>query len=65
MANVDIVNVDATFEFEPEVTGTAAPPALPGAAGGVADAQRLRELLRPVILEVLEDELARHSRTRG
>jgi hypothetical protein len=29
------------------------------------DTMRLRELLRPVILELLEDELARYTRVRG
>jgi hypothetical protein len=67
---LDIGNFDATIEFEPElIIGRA--PGSAGAAGegdaasAATDALRLRELLRPVIIELLEDELARYTRMRG
>lgn len=63
---LDIGSFDATIEFEPEVIIGRAP-ASAGAAseGDATDALRLRELLRPVIIELLEDELARYTRMRG
>jgi hypothetical protein len=65
MANVEIGTMDTTIEFEPEVITAGAPGAVAGAAGTAGDALRLRELLRPVILELLEEELATYSRMRG
>lgn len=65
MANVEIGTMDTTIEFEPEVITAGAPAPAAGAPESLADAVRLRELLRPVILELLEDELARYSRMRG
>lgn len=67
---LDIGSFDATIEFEPEVIvgrapGSAGTAGEGDAAGGVTDALRLRELLRPVIIELLEDELARYTRMRG
>lgn len=67
---LDIGSFDATIEFEPEVIIGRAPGSISvageGDAGGTAtDALRLRELLRPVIIELLEDELARYTRMRG
>jgi hypothetical protein len=61
---LDIGNFDATIEFEPElIIGRA--PGEGDAASAATDALRLRELLRPVIIELLEDELARYTRMRG
>jgi hypothetical protein len=67
MTDIEIGQMDTTIEFEPElVTATPGPPALPGGAEGSAvDLARLRALLRPVIMELLEDELSRYTRMRG
>ena len=61
---VQIGQMDTVIEFEPEVI-TATPPqfAAPGAAGD--DVSRLRELLRPIIVDLLEDELSTYMRRRG
>lgn len=66
MADVQIDSMDMTIEIESPSApaATAAAPAA-GSGGGAADMLRLRELLRPLVLEVLEDELARYSRIRG
>lgn len=67
MADLQIGSMDTTIEFE--VESVAAPagtsPGGEGAGGGAADMLRLRELLRPLVLEVLEEELARYARIRG
>lgn len=65
MANVEIGNVEASFEFEPEVIVGRVPTAAAGGAAEPADLMRLRELLRPLVIELLEDELARYTRIRG
>ena len=67
MADIDIGRFDTTIEFEPEVIVGHAPATLGEAGTGAAasDALRLRELLRPVIIELLENELARYTRMRG
>lgn len=67
---LDIGSFDATIEFEPELIigrapGSAGTAGEGDAAGAATDALRLRELLRPVIIELLEDELARYTRMRG
>ena len=67
MTDVDIIQADATIEFEPEVI-TASPGAAPLASHADAtatDLARLRALLRPVILEILDDEISRYVRMRG
>jgi len=68
--DLDIGSFDATIEFEPEVIigrapGSAGAPGEVDAAGAATDALRLRELLRPIIIELLEDELSRYTRMRG
>lgn len=65
---LDIGSFDATIEFEPEVIVGHVPGSAGGASGAgerATDALRLRELLRPIIVELLEDELARYTRMRG
>lgn len=63
---LEIGRLDATFEFEPAAGDAAAPAGAPGGhAAAAGDLLRLRELLRPLIIELLEDELARYTRTRG
>ena len=66
MSEVQIGQMDTVIEFEPEVI-TATPPqfATPGAGAGGDDVSRLRELLRPIIIDLLEDELSRYMRMRG
>jgi hypothetical protein len=61
---LEIGRLDATIEFEPEA-GAAAAGAPPGDAAAAGDLARLRELLRPLVIELLEDELARYTRMRG
>ena len=66
MSEVQIGQMDTVIEFEPEVI-TATPPQFAGAgqdAGG-DDVSRLRELLRPIIIGLLEDELSTYMRRRG
>jgi hypothetical protein len=66
MADVRIGTMETTLELEPEPVAAAATSSPGGEpAGSPADALRLRELLRPLVLEVLEDELARYTRIRG
>lgn len=69
MANVEIIDMSTTLEFEPEVITARAPAAAEGggtAAGGTAsDMMRAREILRPLIVELLEEELTHYTRTRG
>jgi hypothetical protein len=71
MTQVSIGQMDTVIEFAPE-TITATPPG--GSAGdpgggivgaGGPDVERLRALLRPIIIELLEDELGSYRRMRG
>jgi hypothetical protein len=67
MADVDIRQFDTTIEFEPEII-TAGPGAVPLAGREVAtatDLSRLKALLRPLILELLDDEFGDHVRMLG
>jgi len=64
MTEVAIDQMTATMEFEPEVI-TASPQGMARARADAADLQRLKELLRPLILEILDDELAMFGRMRG
>jgi hypothetical protein len=64
MSEVQIGQMDTVIEFEPEVI-TATPPQYSAASGGGDDVSRLRELLRPIIVDLLEDELSRYMRMRG
>lgn len=64
MTDVAIDKMTTTIEFEP--AGPAAmPQGVAGSRAEAADRMRLKELLRPVILEILGDELAMHARMRG
>ena len=65
MAQVEIGTMDTTIEFEPEVITARAPSEMAAGEAMAGDALRLRELLRPVIIELLEDELASYTRMRG
>jgi len=65
MAQVEIGTMDTTIEFEPEVIVGRAPTPAGDADAMAGDALRLRELLRPIIVELLEDELAQYTRGRG
>ena len=65
MAQVEIGTMDTTIEFEPEVITATAPSEMAAGEAAAGDALRLRELLRPVIIELLEDELASYTRMRG
>ena len=65
MADVEIGQMDTTIEFESE-TGAPNGAPLSGQPDAPAnDMERLRALLRPVILEILDDELSRYVRMRG
>ena len=66
MSDVQIGQMDTVIEFEPEVI-TATPPqyTAPGEASGGDDVARLRALLRPIIVGLLEDELSTYMRRRG
>jgi hypothetical protein len=64
MTDVNVQNVDATFTFEPEVI-TASPGVVAAARQQAEDVARLKELLKPIILSILEDELSTHKRMRG
>ena len=50
-----------TIEFEPEVISSS----VEEARQHMADIAELRALLRPLIIELLEDELSSYIRTRG
>ncbi|HSW22249.1 MAG TPA: hypothetical protein VLJ62_05745 [Burkholderiaceae bacterium] len=66
MTQVEIGSMDATIQFEPDTI--AARPATLGAAAGQRepdDLMRLRDLLRPLVIELLEEELSRYTRMRG
>jgi hypothetical protein len=67
MANVEIGSMETTIEFEPEtiVGQPASGPTGTAPAGAPVDVAALRELLRPLVIELLEGELARHMRIRG
>ncbi|MEH2546708.1 hypothetical protein V1283_003353 [Bradyrhizobium sp. AZCC 2262] len=61
-ADVEIGQVNMTMNFESEV----AAPTVTGQARQIAaDRARLKELLRPLILEVLCDEIDLNGRMRG
>lgn len=64
MTDVSVTNVDASITFEEEVI-TASPEATATARANAEDAARLKDLLRPIILEILEDELSSYTRMRG
>ena len=64
MTDVNVMNVDATISFE-EAVITASPDATAAARAQAEDAARLKGLLRPIILEILEDELSTYCRMRG
>jgi hypothetical protein len=64
MSNVQIRDMEAVIELEPEVI-TASPGAATAPDPVASDMARLRALLRPVILELLDDELSRYRRMRG
>ncbi|MGB4827040.1 MAG: hypothetical protein WBP18_07140 [Paracoccaceae bacterium] len=64
MTDVGIGQMTTTIEFEPEVK-TASPQGMARAAAEATDVQRLKELLRPVIMDILGDELDLHERMRG
>lgn len=61
MPDVTIDAMSTSIEFEPEVV-TSSPEQ---ARQHIADIAELRALLRPVIIELLEDELGRYTRMRG
>jgi hypothetical protein len=63
MTEVNVTNVDATFTFEPEAT--AQPAAVATARQQAEEVVRLKALLKPIIMEILEDELSTHKRMRG
>lgn len=64
MTEVNVRNVDAAITFEEEVI-TASPEVTAAARANAEDAARLRDLLKPIILEILEDELSSYTRMRG
>ena len=61
---VQITDMSTVIAFETE-TITATPPQFASGDGRGDDASRLRELLRPIIVDLLEDELSRYMRRRG
>lgn len=64
MTDVEIDRLNTTLEFGPEPAGAA--PAVPVASGVTAtDVERLKELLRPMILQVLGDEFDLSTRIGG
>jgi hypothetical protein len=65
MTDVQIDAFDATIELKSDAGGAQAAPGVAPPGDGLADAARLRELLRPIILDVLEDELSLYTRMRG
>jgi len=66
MSEVEIGSVESMIEFEDSQTSTPVPqPGELAAAGAENDQARLRELLRPILLELLEDELNNYTRMRG
>jgi hypothetical protein len=65
MADVEIGQMDTTIEFEPETGAPNGASLASQADASASDMARLRALLRPVILEILDDELNRYVRMRG
>ena len=68
MTDVEIGTMDTTIEFEPEVI-TASPPsgAIPDARAGVTGPEiaQLRDLLRPVIMDLLAEQYDLTRRMMG
>ena len=64
MTDVNVSNVTAEITFEPEVI-VASPEARAAALEFQRDIARVRELLRPIIIEIIEDEFATYQRSRG
>ena len=63
-ADVEIGQMNMTMTFEPEII-TASPAVTRQARQMAADRARLKDLLRPLILEVLGEEIDLHGRMRG
>lgn len=62
-AQVSIGTVDMTVTFEPDAISAAPPQAGAGDQGD--EVMRLRALLRPIISDLLRDELRTSMRMRG
>jgi hypothetical protein len=62
MTQVQIGSMETVIEFEPEAAAASHAGA---AAGDGSDLARLRELLRPIIVDLLEAELGTYTRMRG
>jgi hypothetical protein len=65
MTEVLIDGFDASIELKSDASGAQAASGVSPTGDALADAARLRELLRPIILDVLEDELSLYTRMRG
>ncbi len=64
MTDVQIGQMDTVIELQQDTVTAMPPGAAPAAAGG-DEIERLRALLRPIIIELLEDELGTYRRMRG
>jgi hypothetical protein len=64
VTDVTIADMQTTITFEPDVIVGRAPAASP-ADGGTGDVEALRRILRPIIIDLLSDELNQYMRMRG
>ena len=57
--------MDTVIEFEPETITAASPPRARHAAPAATTSRGCVTLLRPIIIDLLEDELSTYTRMRG
>lgn len=65
MTDTQIDQFNTVLTLEDDYVTAAPPPGAPAGAAQEADVQRLKLLLRPVILEILRDELDLDLRMGG
>ena len=64
MTDVTIADMQTTITFEQDSISDRPPVASPQ-DGGTADVEALRRILRPIIIDLLSDELNQYMRMRG